>query len=139
MKQISHYGKVINIKNNKLQVQITRYSACHNCDARHGCGLMDCQNKIIDIETDKIKTFKIGDDVLINMEQNQATYAIILGYILPLIIMVSALIITYSLSSDQLKSGISAIIILIPYYLWLFLNRKRLAHKFRFTVSQIME
>lgn len=139
MKQISHYGKVIDKSNSYLKVEIIRYSACHNCDAKHGCGLMECKNKTLEIPHSHTNQFQIGDEVLINIAQNLGIQAIILGYLIPLILMILTLISVYAYSSHQLKSGISAIIILIPYYLWLFLKRKRLAEKFRFTVSKIME
>ena len=116
MKQINHYGKVIDKSDTYLKVEIIRYSACHNCDAKHGCGLMECKNKTLEIPHSHTNQFQIGDEVLINIAQNLGIQAIILGYLIPLIL-----------------------IILITYYLWLFLKRKRLAEKFRFTVSKIME
>lgn len=139
MKQTSHYGKVTDKDAQGIKVEITRYSACHNCDAKHGCGLMECKNKIIYIPTAKTDNFNKGDDVLVNMENNSGMYAVILGYILPLILMFSTLLIVFLLTDNQIKGGISAIIILIPYYLGLFLMRKRIAGKIHFTVSKIME
>ena len=139
MKQINHYGKIIDKTTTSLKVEITRYSACHNCDARHGCGLMECQKKIMEIPSNQTQQFHIGDNVLVNIEQNLGIQAVILCYLITLLLMVITLISVYIISNNQLKSGISAIIILIPYYFWIFLKRKRIAEKFHFTVSKLME
>ncbi len=136
MQQISHYGTVVNVKKNLVQVKIARYSACHNCDARHGCGLMDCQNKVLDIATVHASEYQKGEEVIVSLAQNSGFWAVVLGYVLPLAFMLAALIIAQVCGCSEIISGISAIIILIPYYFWLFLSKKRLAEKFRFTISK---
>lgn len=137
MKQISHYANVVSSGNGKVSVQLTRFSACHNCDAKNGCGLMECQNKIITIPSPISDQFAIGENVIVYMSQNSGYWAVFLGYVLPLIIMLATLLLTYLVTESEMKSGISAIIILIPYYLWLSFNRKRWEAKFRLTVSKI--
>ncbi len=136
MQQINHYGTVINVKKGSVQVRITSYSACHNCDARHGCGLMDCQNKMIEIATIHASEYQKGEEVIVSLAQNSGLWAVVLGYVLPLIFMLLTLIIAQICGCSEITSGISAIIILIPYYFWLFLSKKRLAEKFRFTISK---
>ena len=117
-------------------MRITRYSACHNCDARHGCGLMDCQDKTVEIRTPFAKAFRPGEEVIVSLAQNLGFWAVFLGYILPLLLMLGAMIAVSAAGGSEISSGISAIIILIPYYFWLFLNKKKLAGKFRFTISK---
>lgn len=137
MKQISHYANVVSSGNGKVSVQLTRFSACHNCDAKNGCGLMECQNKIITIPSPISDQFSIGENVIVHMSQNSGYWAVFLGYVLPLIIMIATLLLTHLVTESEIKSGISAIIILIPYYLWLSFNRKRWEAKFKLTVSKI--
>lgn len=139
MKQISHYANVEAVGKNTIKVKMTSYSACHNCDAKHGCGLMECKNKIIEVETSHADQFSVGEEVLLTMNQNLGYIAVFLGYVLPLIVMLLGLVCGYILTQSEIIGGISGIIILIPYYLWLFLNRKRIATKFRFNVSKIMD
>ena len=85
MQQINHYGTVTNVKKGSVQVRITSYSACHNCDARHGCGLMDCQNKMIEIATIHASEYQKGEEVIVSLAQNSGLWAVVLGYVLPLI------------------------------------------------------
>lgn len=139
MKQINHYGTVVSVQKKTLKVKITRYSACHNCDARHGCGLMECQDKTIDVETAHPENFRPGEEVVVSLAQNLGLWAVFLSYVLPLILMLAVLVVLSSLGASEIICGISAIIILIPYYFWLFLSKNRLAGKFRFTVSKITD
>ena len=139
MSQISHYGTVVGIGSNTIKVKITRYSACHNCDMRHGCGLMECQDKILEIVDKNTSKYKIGEEVLVSISGKMGLNAVLVGYVFPLILMILILAMVYIYTQSDLLSGISAIIILIPYYLGLFLTRKRIAKKFAFTVSKLME
>ncbi len=139
MSQISHYGTVVGIGENTIKVKITRYSACHNCDMRHGCGLMECQDKTIEIVDKNTSKYQIGEEVLVSISGKTGLNAVLVGYVLPLVLMLLVLIGVYIYTNSDLLSGISAIIILIPYYLGLFLTRKRMAKKFSFTASKLME
>ncbi len=139
MKQISHYATITEVLSGRLKVKFRRYSACHNCDMRHGCGLMACQDKIIEIATPHAAQFRVGEEVAVSMAQNTGFWAVFLSYVLPLILMLAALTAAQILWNNELISGISAIIILIPYYFGLFLRHKSLAEKFRFTVSKISD
>ena len=139
MSQISHYGTVVGIGENTLKIKVTRFSACHNCDMRHGCGLMECQDKIIEIADKNPQKYQIGEDVLLSISGQMGLNAVFLGYVFPLILMLLVLTGVYIYTNSDLLSGISAIIILIPYYFSLFLTRKRIAKKFSFTASKLME
>lgn len=97
---------------------------------------MNSQDKIVEVETNANQQFATGEEVIIMLEATSGFLAVFLGYILPLMLMLTTMIIVYLAGAGEIKSGISAIIILIPYYFWLFLNKKKIAAKFRFTISQ---
>lgn len=137
MEKIQHRGTVTVVKPGLVSVQITSFSACHNCDARHGCGLMDCQNKIIEVATPAAADYTPGETVVLSMSSQSGLWAVFMGYGLPLILMLAALIVASLLGAGELMAGISAIIILIPYYFWLFLNAKRFKQRFDFTISKL--
>ena len=139
MAEINHPGKIVNIQDHQITVQITSFSACHNCDARHGCGLMDCQNKLINVNVADPAEFQPGEIVNVSMDGRQGTLAIFYGYVLPLLLMLAVLLGTVSLGFSEFSAGISAIIILIPYYFGLFLVQKRLKRQFNFTITKLAE
>ena len=136
MEAIKNEGTVVYQKGSTVGVKITRHSACSQCVAQNNCGLMNSQDKIVEVETNANQQFATGEEVIIMLEATSGFLAVFLGYILPLILMLATMIIVYLAGAGEIKSGISAIIILIPYYFWLFLNKKKIAAKFRFTISQ---
>ena len=136
MEAIKHQGTVVFQKGSTVGVKISRHSACSQCAAQNNCGLINNQDKVVEIETDGNQQFAIGEEVIITLETTSGFLAVFLGYVLPLILMLATMIIVYLAGAGEIKSGISAIIILIPYYFWLFLNKKKLAGKFRFTLSK---
>ena len=135
METIKHEGEVVFQKGNIVGIKISRQSACSQCVAKDSCGLINSQAKVIEISDDANRQFTPGEIVTVRLEATSGFLAVFLSYGLPLILMLAALISVYLVSKSEINGGISAIIILIPYYFWLFLNKKKLAAKFRFTIS----
>ena len=137
MGTIEHQGTVINTTADSVNVRITSYSACHNCDARHGCGLMECRDKTFAVPTADPSAFTPGENVIVSMETSLGFKAVFYSYILPLIFVILAIIATEAAGANELIAGISGIIILIPYYFWLFLNTKKFKQQFNFKISKL--
>lgn len=75
----------------------------------------------------------------VNPHRNNAKIGIsccILGYLLPLFLMLSTLLLVDTLTKNELTAGIFSIIILVPYYLALFLNQKYFNQKFNFKILE---
>ena len=136
MEAIKHEGTVVFQKGSTFGVKILRHSACSQCAAQNNCGLINSRDKIIEVETENSQQFTMGEDVIVKLEITSGYIAVFLCYILPLILMLTTMISVYFAGLGEIKSGISAIIILIPYYFWLSLNKKKLAEKIRFTLSK---
>jgi positive regulator of sigma E activity len=77
---------------------------------------------------------KQGDKVIIEMKQSMGYTALLYGYLFPLISVVIILIILISSNVPELSSGLFSLAALIPYYIILFLFRKRINEKFKFTL-----
>lgn len=137
MAEIRHEGTVIAVNGHQVKVRITRFSACHNCDARHGCGLMECRDKTICIETENAADFHPGEGVWLSMTPTMGLKAVFYSYLLPLLLMVGTIALASLIGAKELISGISGIIILIPYYFWLFLKTKLLKRQFKFKINKI--
>lgn len=136
MEAIKHEGIVVFQKGKTVGVKISRLSACSQCVAKNSCGLINSRDKIIEVETENSQQFTMGEEVIVTLEATSGFLAVFLCYILPLILMLATMISVYFAGLGEIKSGISAIIILIPYYFWLSLNKKKLAGKIRFTISK---
>lgn len=130
---IEHIGIVQESGDGSAKVRITSASACSACHSKELCSLSGTEEKIIDITGSY--NLSPGEEVTVQMKQSAGYTALFLGYILPLILVMAALIVLISSSVPELAAGICSIAILIPYYLIIWLFRKNVAKKFTFTIK----
>jgi positive regulator of sigma E activity len=130
---IEHEGIVKSSDNKSVTVSIISSAACTGCHAESICSLSGREEKTVEIHG----SYKVvpGESVTVLMKQSSGYSAVFLSYGLPLILVVAALIILVSLSVAELASGLGAIAVLVPYYLVLYLFRKRINRKFTFTLK----
>jgi len=134
---IEHNGIIKDIKNNLIQVLITRQSACSDCDAKGACTVSDHQEKIIDIESSDL-SFRIGENVVLTGRQSIGFYAVLLAFVLPFILVLITLIILHSFIINEAISGIVALLVLVPYYVILSLFNKRIKANFKFEIRKVV-
>ena len=79
--------------------------------------------------------FREGQEVVVAMKKSLGGKAVFLGYLLPFLLLIGVLITVLTLSGDEGIAGLSAIGILIPYYLVLYLLRDRLKKTFSFSIE----
>jgi positive regulator of sigma E activity len=130
---IEHDGIVQESGINHVTVVISSASACSGCHAEGSCTLSGAKEKIIDLTG--IYNVSPGDKVTVIMKQSAGFTALFLGYIFPLILVMTILIILVSLSIPELVAGLGAIAVLIPYYGALWLLRKHIGKKFTFSIK----
>ena len=83
--------------------------------------------------------FSIGETVQIQMRQQLANKAVVLGYFLPFVILVVGLFACYALTHIQWLSVLVGIGLTALYYVILKLMDKRLAKQFTLSVSKKSE
>jgi sigma-E factor negative regulatory protein RseC len=133
---IRHSGKVILIDDDTTKVRIVSMSACSSCHARGACSVSDMEEKVVEVKTNNdLLKYKVGDDVNVSMSQNLGFLALFLGYLLPLILVVSTITILSLLKKDDLIVGLAALSLLIPYYVILYLYKDKLKNKFLFKID----
>jgi positive regulator of sigma E activity len=129
---INHEGIVQKVGDKVTIVSISAGSACSGCHAEGSCSLSGKEEKIIEVPGKY--NIKQGDKVIIEMKQSMGYTALLYGYLFPLISVVIILIILISNNVPELSSGLISLAALIPYYIILFLFRKRINEKFKFTL-----
>ena len=130
---IEHDGIVQKSEKNYVNVKITSVSACSGCHADGLCSLADKKDKIIDISG--IYNLAPGDRVTVLMKKSMGYAAVMLGYVIPIILVIALLLVLDSLSLPELITGLGSLAVLVPYYLLLWLFRKRVNTNFRFTIK----
>ena len=131
---IKHSGFIKDMDSGQYYVSIVAQSACAACHAKSVCNVSELQQEIVEVPRKQADNYKIGDQVEILMEKSLGPKAVMLGYFIPFLLLVTTLIVSLSLINNQGIAGLISIGILIPYYLILYLKRDALKTAFRFRI-----
>jgi len=132
---ITHPGIVDHISEDSIFVKILSMSACSACHAKGMCSVSEIEEKVVEVKKDKDKDLKEGQEVTVTMRKSQGGKAVFLGYIAPFLLMIAILFLVVTISGDEGLAGLSAILILIPYYWLLYIYRDRLKRTFSFRID----
>ena len=135
--QIEHKGTVALVGRNFVRVDIEVMEACGSCSSRKACAMGSSEKREIMIYTDEAQAYSIGEVVNISAKQSLGVMAVILCYIVPLVVLVTALAIAIMIG---LSEGVAAILSLAStsiYFGLLALFRDRLSRKVIFKINKI--
>lgn len=131
--KIQHDGTVREVGIDSVVVSIVSCAACAGCQIRGMCGMTENEEKIIDIKGSY--DVSPGDKVTVQMEESAGMKAVVLSYLVPFFIVVGSLVIIQSLSINELQAGLISIALLVPWFLILYLFRKKIDRSFTFTLK----
>ena len=132
---IIHPGIIVNISGETVQVKILSQSACSSCQVKSACAVAEMEEKMIEIDKSGSGSWNTGDKVMVRMEESMGRKAVLLGYVVPLVIIVVSVIIFLALLNHEGLAALLSILILIPYYFLLYFFRDRLKKEFRFRLE----
>jgi sigma-E factor negative regulatory protein RseC len=132
---IIHPGIIESITGDKVFVRILSQSACSSCHAKGACTIADVEEKIIETDIDPSGNRKPGEQVMVKMEESLGQKAVLMGYVLPLVVLVGSIILFLSLFKHEGLAALLSLLMLVPYYLTLYLFRKQLRKEFRFRIE----
>ena len=134
--KISHSGIVASICEGRVQVRILQTSACAACKVAGHCNASESKEKIVDVlNVGDISKLKVGDSVIVSASGDVAKNALLLGFGVPFLILVSMLLIMLKVFSDEGLAAITALLSLIPYYFVLYLMREKIQQKISFSIE----
>lgn len=130
---IEHEGEILTIEGQKVKVRILSKSACSTCHAKSICGTGDSKEKIIDVHLpSQIHSYKVGDNVIVGITRKMGTHAVLLGFVLPLLIMVGfAILMLLRGCSEALAAGVALGAVAL-YYAVIYLLRNKIEKQFSF-------
>ena len=137
MESIEHEGVVEKVSEENVTVRITSQSACGECHAKPACTMAESKDKLIEIYTKEKVTH--GQKVMVTITQKQGFTATWLAYLLPVILVVIVLSITYFISNNEELSGILALVVIVPYFIILRALNDKLKKTFSFKIKPINE
>jgi positive regulator of sigma E activity len=99
------------------------------------CSVAESAEKFVEVD-DTPEGLVRGDRVEVLLEQRQGMKAVLYGYGLPLILLLAVLFILYAITGREGLSALIALASLVPYYLTVFLLRKRITNSFGFRLRR---
>lgn len=135
--KITHPGIIKKLTADKAEVSIIVNSGCASCAINGSCSLseVDVKEKVVEVKLADTDAFSVGQRVTVEMKQSLGSWAVLLGYFFPFLLVLIGLIIFVSVGINQGLSALLSIAILIPYYLILYLTRHSLQKRFTYTLA----
>lgn len=133
---IQHEGIIKNLTSQQVEILIISKSACSECHTKGSCGMAEAKQKIITIPRPS-KELKIGDKVMVFASLGNAFYSVFLAYIVPSILIIAAIFLFIKIGNDELSAAIATLVIVFLYFFILYLFRKNISKKIKFTIENI--
>lgn len=133
---VTHEGIVKSTGNATVMVSVIAKSACISCQVKGACSLSDIEEKIIEVDLPEDQAdLKPGEHVTVEMKESLGTWAVLLGYVFPFLVVLISLIIYTSAGINEGLAGLFSVLILAPYYIILYLSRRFLRKKFTYRLQ----
>ena len=137
MEEITRPAVITAINGDEVKLRVKCRSACSSCAAKSFCGMSEAQDKEITAVRPPAEKFAVGEEAEVVIPSGQGLQAVFYAYVLPLVLFVAVIVLLKALGFGDFSSGISGIIVLIPYYFGLFLVQRKLKNNFRLTIVKI--
>lgn len=133
--KIGHDGIVRNVTEDGIEVVIENRSACAGCHAKSACGMADVKQKIITAERPFFPVV-IGEKVTVYASLGNAFFSVVLAYVIPVLIIIGFICLLLHWGVGETYAAVGALGGIVVYFIFLYLNRKRIGRKIRFTVEK---
>lgn len=132
---ITHPGVIEQLTDDKVFVKVLAMSACSSCHAKGMCNIAEVEEKVVEVRRDPLKEYTLGQQVTVTMKRSLGSIAVLLGYVFPFLLLVGVLILVLFITGNEGLAGLSAILVLIPYYWLLYIYKNRLKNTFSFKIE----
>ena len=145
---IKHDGIVIAVNGDgTIRVRIVQTSACATCQAKSMCASAESKEKeIVALFVDEKQDIKLGDEVVVMVQQKMGWKAVLLAYVLPFIVMMAVIMLgneAMRLFGDETMGkkgeaiiGTVALCAMGTYYIILGFFKDKIQMEFSFTARK---
>ena len=133
--KISHAGVIERIEGDSIKVRIVQTSACAACKVASHCNAAESKEKLIDVYCDNAADYQVGQTVTVTASQRVAAKALLWGFGLPFVVMVTVLVVVLLLTDNEVAAALGGLLALAPYYGVLYLLRRRLRDQLSFAIK----
>jgi len=135
LKTISHSGFITALKSGEAVVAIRCSSACLHCRLKGCCTAADEKLKQITVPVSDRQNLRLGQAVILSMDEHLGWFAVFFAYILPLLLVLSVLLSVLFLSENETLAALLSVGVLLPYYLLLAAFGKTFSNRFRLHIT----
>lgn len=133
--KISHTGVIERIEGGSMKVRIVQTSACAACKVASHCNAAESKVKIVDVFGCDTTNYSTGQEVTVWASKDVANKALLLGFGVPFLLLVSVLMIALRLTASEGVAALVALGSLVPYYFVLWLLRDRIQRGISFQIE----
>jgi sigma-E factor negative regulatory protein RseC len=130
---IEHTGIVHSVGEHGITVRIEVHPACAGCQAAGICSSSGTNEKFFHLPFQE--NLHKGQRVHVVTSLSNGYKALVLGYILPLFILLALLVILLAAGCSEIIAGVGSVVAVVVYYLALYLLRNRIEKKIKFTLK----
>ena len=134
--KIIHSGVIKSIGVDCLYVEIMQAPACADCRVAGNCHASEAKVKVVDVYCRDVARYHVGERVVVSTTSQIGLMAMLYAYLFPLMILMTTLILVRICTRSDGWAAFSALTILIPYYIVLYLFRERIKEQVHFNIEQ---
>lgn len=139
-KQIKHTGIIEGMDHDSITVRIVQTSACAACKVAAHCNAAESKVKMIDVKRSSspshYRELAVGQEVEVCASREVAARALLLGFGLPFVILVAAVLAGTWLGWPETSVAVGSLLTLVPYYFALYLMRDKIAGQLAFYINE---
>jgi len=132
---VEQKGTVEQITGLNIRVRVHREASCGDCKASGICFVGEGKERELEI-SNFTPGLKVGDQVEVIITRNMGNKAVLLGYLVPFLILITTLIVLNFLGASDWLSGIASLLAMAPYFLLLYFFRNRLRKTFNLSARK---
>lgn len=133
---IRHSAVVEEILAERTRVRIVQSSACSTCKVASRCHASESKEKTVDVYGDYTGRCAVGDNVFVVASQRVGMFAVVLGSVLPLFLVMAVLLFVFAVTGSEPAAALSALLSLIPYYILLYLFKEKIRSRLTFRIER---
>ncbi len=135
-KAIHHKGRVVDIREGKIVVVLHKSGACGGCKAKDKCGMVESENREVEVAYPRDKEFEVGESVVVSVTMGMGRRAVIFAYVLPLLILVFSMVLGGIFALAEWALALIGLVGVACYYFFLYLVRGKIEQKINFTITK---
>lgn len=134
--KLSHPGVVDSIEGDCVKVRIVQTSACAACKVAAHCNASESKEKLVDVFGCDTAKYATGQEVVVSASREVANRAILLGFGLPLLLLIGVLLMVLRWTGDEGMAAMASLGALVPYYIVLWLLRDSIRQQVSFRIEE---